>query len=477
MYTRGAQPKLIRIVTSSIAPERPLLHDDCLSRFSTTSRVQDTLAQETPERYYDFGGTLEGIGPDLYKPAFPPETGPPPSVKWHVCIACDASYVDSGGLKKHQDTACERTFDWACPICQYQVFCQLTDLHKHHRSVHADTCPNCRATPKKSPSHQCKTLLSHCSIQAVEKKAWGCPCCPSCFTTLEAWNKHKLGHQVHNQKVVNWSFSIMVHSLLRHPDLRAAYIKYDWSKRSWIHLGKDQCWILRSALERHELPPDLFDFQDVLRHGMLELLVWHTFTCSIVKNSSAAPINTITSHIAMNLEPPHGSGPSGLLPRLQPVILSSQPQAGLDSDTSLEIGEPDLRPSNPLIFDQVLDCDDSMSECDINVQFLSAYGTQKMWPPVSVSRDPVRLRQDPGNSAYATIPQKDSGKARTKKNIHHRIDKRALTDRRLHAKERLPGQHRGITSDSRKTRKLAPPTSVSSVEPSTVNLRTNFMPE
>src|SRR5206468_2712037 len=116
-----------------------------------------------------------------------------------------------------------------------------------------------------------------CCETTPEKKAWGCPCCISCFNTLEAWNHHKVIHGTQNEKVENWSFTTMVQSLLYQDGLATVFSKFPWHRCNWSALGRDDCQRLKSALERHILPPDVREHPDYSCLSFPEALARYTF--------------------------------------------------------------------------------------------------------------------------------------------------------------------------------------------------------
>jgi hypothetical protein len=354
------------IVASSSASENLSLLKDRHSQPFTTTWAED--------RHYHFSSTPEDNETDLYNYALPfPNRA---SADWNVCIACDTSYVNPSGLKKHQRDVCERkrTLEWRCPTCRHQVFDELSELHQHHRSMHGDACFACCDTGKSSPSDYCKVLLSQWHINAAKKKAWGCPCCTICFDTLEAWNKHKIVHQVHNEKVVNWSFSTMVHSLLLHRDLLTAFNKYNWSLCSWAHLGKKECQTLRSALERHVLPSNAPDSEAYSHLGILDSLVLHTFTLGNVGNTPAAPFNATTSQAAMNPAKSYSSTSIEQSIGFQPMNLNFQ-QRGPERRNSHESDGHEQRPltTSAVAPDEAADCDE-LTTMDPPFQYRRAIG-------------------------------------------------------------------------------------------------------
>jgi hypothetical protein len=102
--------------------------------------------------------------------------------------------------------------------------------------------------------------LNYALAVLPEKKAWGCPCCDNCFDSFDDWTKHSTHHQVENEKVVGWSLSTMVQSLLfKQPYLADAVASlrtqgYDRNTVDWTKVSDSTLQELREALERHKLP-------------------------------------------------------------------------------------------------------------------------------------------------------------------------------------------------------------------------------
>ena len=118
--------------------------------------------------------------------------------------------------------------------------------------AHADPCSYGCDKREKLFCEACKTHLSTCSRHVATKKAWGCPCCVTCFESLEEWSHHVSSHPVQNEKVLGWSFSTMIWSLLRQPYLSHKKLK-DWEPCNWSTLRKEASQSLRNALERQEV--------------------------------------------------------------------------------------------------------------------------------------------------------------------------------------------------------------------------------
>jgi hypothetical protein len=364
--------------------------------------------------------------PDVYH-TFPLPLRQPVSADWYVCIACDSSYATSSGLKKHQSSFCEREFDWVCPSCPNLVFYQETELHKHHRSTHAETCSSCRDTRNSLPSDDCKAVLSQCFRGGSEKKAWGCPCCLSCFDTMEAWNQHMTTHQIHNEKVQNWSFSMMFRSLLLHRGLAAVYHRYDWQRCNWASLRKSECQTLRFALERHTLPPNLRDHKDFAHLGLPESLAWYAFQLGTMGNIYASATNVNGSQSVVAEVPCYSNGPFNQRKVFPPMVLDSYAEADFEKFTNFERDEQQCLPSTLDL--EPADSEELESADCFPLQYRSAFGTTKLCYDSDRGPRPGPSQTDPTIlGAYTQTSQNGTGKARTKRKVTHR---RKLVEGRL----------------------------------------------
>jgi hypothetical protein len=461
------QPELICIVASSTASERLSLFKDSLSQFFTTSWAEGILPQVTSNKTYHVGSSPRDSRSQRNVPTSPLRPSMPTSASKSICIACNKAYVKPGSLKRHHSQSCERELDWVCPSCPNQVFDQVKKLERHHFCSHADTCPSCYKAQKGCPSDDCKELLSQCSMKLAKKKAWGCPCCISWFDALEAWNKHKIFHRVHNGKVEHWSFSTMVRSLLQHRDLITFYNKYDLGRWSWADLGENDCQTLRFALERHVLPSSALEYHNLSHLCLPESLALYAYTLGTPEDTCAGSVNGAQTRIAADHSPLYFNAPTGPFTRLQPMNLNSQPKGGLEEGTHYKGGGNEQSFPNPLTSTQVLDCEESMSDYEFSMEFRSACGTLKT-EQTSAYRGSAGFQQDPAISTYTTSFQKPPLNARTKRKVLQRVNHRKVTDRHLHAKHHHGPRHLHCwkTSGSRTTREPSPRPSLSPVQPS-----------
>ena len=414
---------------ASSALERPLPPRVSLSQSFPNSQVDKIQPQATSGGQIIFGATPGANGTELYNYTLPAHTTLPEPPSWHVCIACDESFANPGNLRKHQREVCERKLDWVCPIWPHEVFGRLSELCRHHRSIHADACSNCCATERQSPSDHCKQLLSQCSRRTADKKAWGCPCCLSCFNTLEAWNQHKTMHTTHNEKVVNWSLSTMFRSLLLHHDLYLEYNKYNWSLCSWAHMGKDDRQTLRYALERHVLS-STFNSQDYSRLGMPGSLVWHTYRLGIQGSTYTAPVNATSSQIAM--VPLLACGPIDSFPELQSMALNPQPQGSLESSSNCRDGH-EQHLQDPPASSAAIECEDFTLNDFGTLEYQRAAGMLAVRHPDHVGNHDGVVHGPPPLADYVPTPKKGRQKANAPRKLLQGpppIRKKARTQKR-----------------------------------------------
>jgi hypothetical protein len=300
--------------------------------------------------------------------------------------------------------------------------------------MHAETCSSCCDTRKSLPSDHCKAVLSQCFREAAEKKAWGCPCCLSCFDTLGAWNQHTTVHQIHNGKVHNWSFSIMVHSLLLHRGLATVYHRYDWRYCSWASLRKNECQTLRSVLERHMLPSNVCDHEDFAHLGLPESLALYAFQLGTVGNIYANANSVNIAQSAVAAVPCYNNGPSDQCSVFPSLVLDSHPQGEFEKFTNFERDEQQSIP-NTLASESPGGKEPESVDC-FSLQYQSAFGTTKMghfddhWLLLESQTDPAIL------GTYKQSSQNRTGKTRTKRKIiQRRIQRRTLADGQLLAKQ------------------------------------------
>lgn len=175
-----------------------------------------------------------------------------------ICIACNVSFANKRVWARHQKEHCEQTKEWQCRNCSpMKTFKRQEHFIQHHEKDHGPACvENC----EKGWKGLCTEHLNHACAHLPEKKAWGCPCCNSCFDSFEAWTRHSTDHQVENEKVVGWSLSTMVQSLLFKQSYLADAVSSlhrqgcDWNTVDWTKISDSKLQELRDALERHKLP-------------------------------------------------------------------------------------------------------------------------------------------------------------------------------------------------------------------------------
>jgi hypothetical protein len=175
-----------------------------------------------------------------------------------VCIACNVPCKDQKVLARHQKEQCEQKEEWQCRNCSpMKTFRRQDRFIEHYQKDHGLACVE---NYKKQQKGLCQEHLNNARADLPAKKAWGCPCCANCFDSREAWKIHSTGHRVENEKVVGWSQSTMVQSLLFHqPYLATAVASLrmqgcDWDAIDWTKVSDSTLKDLRHALERHKLP-------------------------------------------------------------------------------------------------------------------------------------------------------------------------------------------------------------------------------
>jgi ankyrin repeat protein len=190
-----------------------------------------------------------------YHGLFPGLTNP--SSK-EICIACNVSFANKRARVRHQKEHCEQEKEWQCRNCSpMKTFKRQDHFIQHYDKDHGLTCVEGCARQQKG---LCEKHLNNARADLPKKKAWGCPCCNNCLNSFEAWTRHSTNHQVENEKVIGWSLSTMVQSLLfKQPYLADAVASLhrqgcDWNTVDWAKISDSKLQELRDALERHELP-------------------------------------------------------------------------------------------------------------------------------------------------------------------------------------------------------------------------------
>lgn len=201
----------------------------------------------------------------------------PPAV--HICVACNIAFTNKSTLSRHQKQHCERKVEWVCGLCvPKKNFYRKDKLCQHHIDSHGAMCvPGC----KQQWGGLCERHLNQATSELPPKKAWGCPCCLRCFDTFAAWTSHGGNHPVQNDKVVGWSLSMMVQSLMLQPYLKDAITHLPWEVCDPAKVKADVCQTLREALERHKLPDAVQIHYDYRHLQLPEALVQYAF-CLVV---------------------------------------------------------------------------------------------------------------------------------------------------------------------------------------------------
>jgi hypothetical protein len=168
-----------------------------------------------------------------------------------ICVACNTPCANKSSLIRHQREHCERKVEWLCRLCvPTKNFYRKEKLSQHHIDNHGEAC----VSGCKQRGGLCEQHLKRSLLELPPKKAWGCPCCLRCFDTVDSWTRHGRNHPVQNDKVVGWSSSIMVQSLLDQPYLKDAVVHLPWHACDPAKVKAEVCQDLREALERHKLP-------------------------------------------------------------------------------------------------------------------------------------------------------------------------------------------------------------------------------
>jgi hypothetical protein len=239
-------------------------------------------------------------------------------------------------------------------------------------------------------------------------------------------------HPIHNEKVQNWSFSIMVRSLLLHHGLATVYHRYDWQYCSWASLRKNECQTLRSALERHVLPSNLCGHEDFAHLGLPESLALYAFQLGTVGNIYANATSGNGSQSAVAEVPCYNNESSEQCPVFPPMVLDSYAEGDFEKFTNFERDEQQCIPGT--LTSESADGEElELADC-FPLQYRSAFGTTKLLynsdhgPPPGSQTDPAIL------GAYAQTSQNGTGKARTERKIVKRTERRTLPHGRLLAK-------------------------------------------
>ena len=276
-----------RLVVNS--PNSSSSRNSLFSVFSSSSQATTLSNQSQPSRTFKERLQLgTGLQPQDYyqRPPSPlheaveprNQSSPIPihinSPTVHICVACNIPFKTSGSLSRHQKQHCERKVEWLCWLCvPAKNFYRKDKLSKHHLDNHGGGCvPGC-----KKQGGLCDRHLNHSVSEFPPKKAWGCPCCLRCFDTFDAWTKHGGNHPVQNDKIVGWSLSMMVQSLVLQPYLKGAIAHLPWQACDPAKVKADVCQTLREALERHKLPDAVQDHYDYRHLQLPEALAQYAF--------------------------------------------------------------------------------------------------------------------------------------------------------------------------------------------------------
>lgn len=228
-----------------------------------------------------------------------------------ICIACNVSCTNKSVLARHQEEHCEQTKEWQCRNCSpMKTFKRKDNFIQHYDKDHGPACvENC----KKQQKGLCNEHLNNACAYLPKKKAWGCPCCNSCFGSFKAWTTHSTNHQVENEKVVGWSRSTTVQSLLfKQPYLADAVASLhlqgcDWNTVDWTKIGDSKLQELREALERHKLPDAVQAHWDYRYLRPPEALVQYAFFLGAYGHAYLHDVPAEETQVGMqNFTPPLG---------------------------------------------------------------------------------------------------------------------------------------------------------------------------
>jgi hypothetical protein len=237
------------------------------------------INQQRPSRGYSQVSSIhQPTETDNQTPLFPGITNSPSK---EICIACNVSCANKRVWARHQKEHCEQTIEWQCRTCSpMRTFKRQDHFIQHYDKDHG---PACVASCERQQKGLCEEHLNHARADLPKKMAWGCPCCDNCFDSYEAWRIHSTDHQVENEKVVGWSLSTMVRSLLfEQPYLTDAVASLrlrwcDWNIVDWTKISDSKLQELREALERHKLPDAVQAHWDYRALQPPEALVQYAF--------------------------------------------------------------------------------------------------------------------------------------------------------------------------------------------------------
>jgi hypothetical protein len=207
---------------------------------------------------------------------------------------------------------------------------------QHHDKDHGPACAeNC----KKGQKGLCKEHLNHACADLPEKKAWGCPCCNSCFDSFKAWTIHSTDHQVENEKVIGWSLSTMVQSLLfKQSHLADAVTSlhlqgWDWNTVNWTKISDSKLQELREALERHKLPDAVQALWDYRYLQPPEALVQYAFSLGANGHAYLHDVPIISNNASTVEETAeHFTPPPGYFNPVNPLVYD--PEGSLTTESA-----------------------------------------------------------------------------------------------------------------------------------------------
>ena len=237
-----------------------------------------------------------------------------PALSEHVCKACNGSFKDKGSLVRHEKEQCECPGKWHCTVCSTgQIFVRKERLTAHHMEAHSHGCLNGCNKAGRLLCHECARHISMSYRDLPRKVAWGCPCCLSCFVTSNGWREHSHTHGIRDKKVIGWSLTLMIQSLLRHPNLAVARSRYLWEQCEWQTVPKDILQEIRRALERHNIPENIQVHPTYHSISNTEAVVLYCYRLAKYGQAFSDPETAAVAELASNEytwpQGPHGDTP------------------------------------------------------------------------------------------------------------------------------------------------------------------------
>lgn len=215
----GAKSK-ISAITKLIAPKRRT----AISKKSLTAPAQAERGSTKPEAPAPRNGKLSkckwfSCNRCKWTYANPDELKAHTCIlRQHKCAQCGATFIKSGALKRHEQTAHSSTKSYSCERCS-KVFTTSGNLRQHQKS---NTCIKYHCTSELFSCSYCQfsftmksylikhikrhhpvQYLAHCDsdglmeqLQQKEQKKYECPHCTLCCTSAKEFKSHSCFQQV-----------------------------------------------------------------------------------------------------------------------------------------------------------------------------------------------------------------------------------------------------------------------------------------